>query len=250
MASTKKGIIYIGTSNVVIPGNKGSFPESFKDKSRLNYYSSLFNTVELNSPFYKVPLPSTFEKWADDVPANFKFSIKLWKEITHVKQLDFKPGDVIKFLSAVDRSGDKKGPLLLQFPGKINFDFYSKVAEILGEIKYHQTNNKWQVAVEFRNPDWYVAETMELLDEFDASLVLHDIPKSRNSQLNKNAGFVYLRFHGTNGDYRGTYSDKELQQYARNIKLWAKQGKDVYAYFNNTIGSAFENARTLIEMCR
>ncbi|MBC7937869.1 MAG: DUF72 domain-containing protein [Rhizobacter sp.] len=249
MATKKAGGIYIGTSNIVIPGNKQSFPDAFKEKSRLNYYASLFDSVEINSSFYKMPLPATFQKWANDVPGNFQFSIKLWRDITHVKELKFKPGDVEIFLNAADKAGNTKGPLLIQFPGKINIDYYSQVAALLEQVRLHNAINKRRIAVEFRNTDWYVCEAMELLDEYDASLVLHDIPKSKNTQLNKKAKFVYFRFHGTNGDYRGSYSNEALKEYAKKIKQRAKQGKDVYAYFNNTIGSAFENARTLKKMC-
>jgi len=244
----KKGNIFIGTSNIVIPGNKQSFPEAFKDKSRLNYYASIFNTVEINSSFYKVPLPSTFEKWSNDVSLGFKFSTKLWKNITHVKELNYEARDIDRFLSAAEKAGNTRGPLLLQFPGKIGIDYYHKVENILEQI--NAFDQKWPMAVEFRNTDWYVNETMELLDEYHASLVLHDIPKSRNAQLNKKAKMVYMRFHGIAGDYRGSYDATELKKYAALIRQWAGKGKDVYAYFNNTIGAAYENARLLQELVK
>lgn len=243
MKTKKAGIVYIGTSNIVVPGNKQSFPPAFKDKSRLHYYASLFNTVEINSSFYKVPMPATFEKWAADVPPGFKFSIKLWRNITHAKDLGFILSDIDSFLTAADKAGKQKGPLLIQFPGKITIDHYNKVAAILERVDVHSSDCK--MAVEFRHTSWYINETMELLDEYKASLILHDMPKSKNMQLNKKAKFVYLRFHGVAGDYRGSYSDAALKHYARLIKTWAAQGKEVYAYFNNTIGAAFENARSL-----
>ena len=87
MMKKTAGIVRIGTSNIVVPGNRQSFPPGFRDKSRLHYYASLFNTVELNSTFYKVPMASTFNKWSLDVPENFQFTIKLWRDITHVKNL-------------------------------------------------------------------------------------------------------------------------------------------------------------------
>ena len=89
MIKQSNGILRIGTSGIVVPGNKLSFPAAFQHKSRLNYYSSLFNTLEINSTFYKVPMQSTFEKWSLDVPEQFQFTIKLWREITHVKKRVF-----------------------------------------------------------------------------------------------------------------------------------------------------------------
>src|SRR4051812_36333206 len=115
MAKKKKGICRIGTSGIVVPGTKQSFPPAFQDKSRLNYYASFLNSIEVNSSFYKIPMRSTFERWAQDVPKDFHFTIKLWKEITHVKELKSDLGNITKFLAAADLIGNKKGCLLVQF---------------------------------------------------------------------------------------------------------------------------------------
>ena len=245
MKKKTKGTLRIGISNVVVPGNKQSFPAEFKDKSRLNYYSSLFNTVELNSPFYKIPMPATFERWADDVPDNFRFSVKLFREITHSKNLSYDPAYIDKFLQAVARLGKKKGCLLIQFPGKINLEHYNQVEQILERIKTQDDNGGWRVAVEFRDASWYVKETFELLDEYEAAMVLHDIPKSKNFEVNTAPHFIYQRFHGPKGDYRGGYGADLLKEKKKLIQNWLAAGKDIYVYFNNTIGDAFTNAQTL-----
>lgn len=245
MKKHQKGILRIGTSNIVLPGNKQSFPEAFQLKSRLNYYSSLFNTVEVNSSFYKVPMPSTFEKWSMDVPENFRFTVKLFREITHVKELHTDLDKINHFIKAADRTGNKKGCVLVQFPGKITLKYFTRVEEILQRLEETDQPIQWKKAIEFRSPDWYTGETAELLNEYGASMVLHDIPKAKIFEAGKEAGFVYVRFHGPKGDYRGGYSTDFLKEKAGQIKRWLKEGRDVYAYFNNTIGSAFENAMTL-----
>ncbi len=244
------GALYIGTSNVVLPGNKSTFPEAFKIKSRLHYYSSLFNSVEVNSSFYKVPMNATCEKWTNDVGDDFRFTIKLWKQITHAKELGFNAKDIELFLKSTGSFGDKKGCLLLQFPGKVTLDYFNKVEEILCSINQSAVASGWQKAVEFRNASWYTGETFEMLDENNAAMVLHDNPKAKSEALNKKAGVVYLRFHGPKGDYRGSYSHGFLQEKTVQIKEWIKEGKDVYAYFNNTAGDAFSNARKLQELNR
>jgi uncharacterized protein YecE (DUF72 family) len=241
-----KGSIRIGTSNIVVPGNKQTFPAEFQLKSRLNYYSSLFNTLEVNSSFYKVPMYSTFEKWSQDVPVDFQFSVKLWREITHCKNLNADLEQVDKFLKAAAGMGKKKGCLLIQFPGKITMEYFKEVENIIERVA--QLDSGWKKAVEFRHNSWYIGETYEMLDEFDASLVLHDIPKSRLLENKTKANFIYLRFHGPKGDYRDSYADAFLKEKASQIKGWLKEGKDVYAYFNNTIGSAYDNAHTLKNM--
>lgn len=190
-------------------------------------------------------MPSTFERWSKEAGADFQFSIKLFKEITHAKELKIVSSDIDRFLSAAESLGTKKGCLLVQFPGKITLDYYQQVEEILNHIKLHP-GSPWRTAVEFRNDSWYIAEMNELLDHYGASLVLHDIPKGKNTvTVNRNADFIYIRYHGPTGNYRGSYSNEFLEEEWKKISGWLKKGKDVYAYFNNTIGEAFENAITL-----
>ena len=245
MANNTNGILRIGTSNIVLPGSKLTFPAEYREKSRLNYYSSLFNSLEVNSSFYKVPMRSTFEKWSKDVPEDFRFTLKLWREITHIKNLAFDRNQIDHFLKAADGIGNKKGCLLIQFPGKISFDYYNQVENILERVQQLNAQNEWKIAIEFRSSSWYLRETHELLDNYQASLVLHNLPKSKNSEINKDASFVYIRLHGAKGDYRDSYSNQFLETQFQQIKVYLKSGKDVYVYFNNTIGNAFENARYL-----
>jgi uncharacterized protein YecE (DUF72 family) len=241
----RSGEIHIGTSNVVVPGNKKTFPPAFQLKSRLHYYSSLFNTVEVNSCFYKIPLLSTFEKWSLDVPEDFRFSLKLSREITHAKDLKGDLGYMKKFLESAEGTGNKKGCLLVQFPGKITLDYFKQVEQIMQELHGYNSFYQWRKAVEFRSPSWYTGETWELLNEYSATMVLHDIPKAKIFDFRGKAAFVYIRFHGPKGDYRDSYTDNFLRTRAEDIKQWLIEGKDVYVYFNNTIGSAFENALSL-----
>ena len=245
MASKLKGNLYIGTSGIVVPGSKQTFPEAFKNTSRLHYYATLFNTLEVNSSFYKVPFPTTFEKWALDVPNEFQFTVKLWRDITHAKNLDFDLENIDHFMHALSLMTHKKGCLLIQFPASINFTYIKKVEEILQRVHKLDPDQTWRRALEFRHSSWYNEETYYLLDKYQASIVLHDMPKSHTEMLNKKADFVYLRFHGIKGDYKDSYSDDLLKKYAGKILGWLEQGKNVYAYFNNTMGDAFSNARTL-----
>lgn len=232
--------LFSGTSGLVLPvPNKQAFPREYRDKSRLTYYASLFNSIEINSSFYKVPKGSTVAKWATEVPAGFRFTFKLWRDITHVKALDFKPADVLRFMEVIAQAGDKKGSLLIQFPPSLTIDHFARVEALL------QLINDWQVALEFRHSSWYISETYELADEYNASVVLHDIPKSKNTHLNKKAPFAYLRFHGPAGDYKGGYTDAQLGAYADQVREWRRANKDVYVYFNNTIGDAIPNLVTL-----
>lgn len=241
----KKGI-YTGTSNVVLPvPNKGHFPPQYQDKSRLCYYASLFNTVEINSTFYKLPMGSTVEKWAAEVPGTFKFTFKLWREITHNKGMDFDPSHVHKFLQIINRIGDKKGCLLIQFPKSLTAFYFQQLANLLVVLKEANAHQDWKLSFEFRHKSWYHENVYALLDEYNAGIVIHDMPASSPPLLENDADFVYLRFHGPSGDYRGSYSDDFLYEYAQYIKEWQSYGKSVYVYFNNTMGDAMKNLITM-----
>ena len=242
----KYGTVWIGTSNIVVPGTKKTFPEAFQSASRLTYYASLFNSLEINSSFYKTPMPVTFEKWSNEVPAGFQFTVKLWRNITHARALAFTLSDIDFFMEAANRTADeKKGCLLIQFPASITINFIDKVAAILQRLRKTDPQERWRKCLEFRHTSWYTGNVYTMLDDHHASLVLHDMPASRVSTLHTKEDFVYLRFHGIKGDYRGGYGQDLLQEYAATIKSCLQQGRDVYAYFNNTIGNAFENAQNL-----
>lgn len=93
-------VLKLGTSNLVLPGTKKDFHAEFQSRSRLFYYATLFNSIQLNSTSYKVPEHSTFRKWRDDVTGEFKFSIKLSRAITHAKKLKYFTTDVSSFMEA------------------------------------------------------------------------------------------------------------------------------------------------------
>jgi uncharacterized protein YecE (DUF72 family) len=239
------GKFRIGTSNGHMPGTKFTFPPEYRLKSRLHYYSTLFNTIEVNSCFYKTPQRSTYEKWAHDVPEDFQFTLKLSKDITHVKELQGDLACMETFIQTASGTGHKKGCLLIQFPGKITIEHFTCVEDILEQLRFHDPVNTWRKAIEFRDPSWHIGETTELLNEYGATQVLHDFRKASLSETSAKADFLYFRFHGPTGNYRDSYSDEFLDDKARQVQELLKSGKDVYAYFNNTAGNAFENARYL-----
>jgi len=237
---------YSGTSGMVLPvPNKAAYPPEYQDKSRLTYYGSLFNSLEVNSSFYKLPQGKTVAKWADEVPADFRYTYKLWREITHNKGLEFKPDDLERFMNSINNVGDKKGSLLVQFPPSIKADAFNRVEILCNHIRQADPSGQWQTAIEFRDRSWYQEKTYRLLDKYGMGLVLHDLPASAAPLMETEVDFVYVRFHGPNGGYRGSYPDDVLQEYAEHINNWLADGKTVYAYFNNTMGAAVHNLATL-----
>jgi uncharacterized protein YecE (DUF72 family) len=240
---------FAGTSNVELPvPNKAHFPEAYQDKSRLHYYASLFKTVEINSSFYKIPMPRTVARWAADVPDHFRFTFKLWKGITHAKGLDYQEGDIAAFMAAIAPAAERKGCLLIQFPAGLTAVYLARLQQLLADIQLQQPEQQWPLAVEFRHRSWYTDKVYQLLEEYGAALVTHDMPNAATPLTDMETDLVYLRFHGEQGKYGGSYDESFLHEYAGYIRSWLKEKKTVYAYFNNTMGEAVKNLMTLNNM--
>jgi len=246
MKSKNKGKYYAGTSGLVLPvKNKSFFPPEFQNQSRLAYYGSLFNSIEINSSFYKVPRLITMQKWADNVPPDFQFTFKLWKVITHVKDLAFDTKDVQLFMDNIDISNKRKGCLLLQFPASLKFSAFKKLQQLISALQSNDKRKNWKISLEFRDKSWYRDEVFQFIEANKCVMVFHDKTGSEAPTNDTQSDCVYLRFHGPEGDYRGSYEDHFLHEYASYIKEWLSAGKDVYVYFNNTMGEAMKNLLTL-----
>ncbi len=237
---------YSGTSGLVLPvPNKTYYPLEFKGQTRLTYYASLFDSIEINSSFYKIPRPQTIAKWANEVPANFRFTFKLWRGITHEKGLLFKPGDIFKFMEAIQPAEAHKGCLLIQFPPSARVHLMPQLQDLIHCLQTSDSERSWKLAVEFRHSSWYNDNIRELAHQYQLAIVMQDIPASTTPFDFVDGDVVYLRFHGPGGRYRGSYPEDLLQEYSNYILDWQEQGKTVYAYFNNTVGDAVYNLVTL-----
>lgn len=242
----KKAAFYSGTSGLVLPvPNKTHYPEAYKNKSRLSYYAALTNSIEVNSSFYKIPQRKTVEKWAGEVSDHFKFTFKLFRDITHNKGLIYSQADISQFFTVIDGAGHKKGALLIQLPGSIRVAQLQQIICLLNDVRLADPDRNWDTVLEVRHPSLYIDPMFQLLAHLQIGMVLQDKKEAATPWQELNQDFVYLRFHGPEGDYRGTYDDAFLAEYASYISQWRAEGKRVYAYFNNTMGHAFENLNSL-----
>ncbi|NCD68338.1 DUF72 domain-containing protein [Mucilaginibacter agri] len=235
------GQFYGGTSGIKIPMPKRDFPKEHAEKSRLAYYAHHLNSLEVNNSFYQLPMAKTVSKWAADVPLDFRFTFKLWKEITHQKNLIFKAEDVIRFLHVINISAEKRGCLLVQFPPSVQIGALGQLEELLQLL----STSDWTVAVEFRHNSWYNDKVYELLNSFQVAMVIQDMPKAPSPLEVTSDELIYLRFHGPEGNYKGSYSEDLLYEYATYIQDWLQENKNVYCYFNNTAGDALNNLNLL-----
>jgi len=235
------GQCYSGTSGLQISMPKRDFPAEHQNNSRLAFYALHENSIEINSSFYKLPQAKTIARWLAEVPGQFRFTFKLWKEITHKKGLLFNSDDVQRFMEVIDLPESGKGCLLVQFPPGLQVNAQPQLLELLQILD----NFNWPLAVEFRHPSWYRDPVFELLNQHRAAMVIQDMPKSATPIVLTSDDHVYLRFHGPSGNYKGSYNESFLREYAGYIYDWQQEGKIVYAYFNNTAGAALQNLHFL-----
>lgn len=237
----KQALYFSGTSGLVLPLRQKDFPPEYAGASRLTYYASQFNSIEINSTFYKLPKPVTVARWAESVPPHFRFTFKVPKSITHVKGLAFPAGEADRFMDTVAHIGERRGCLLIQLPPSLTSERFHEIEDLLGTLKDLNDDGSWTVAIEFRHITWYNRATYDLLKRYAVTMVVHDMPASAPPLLSSYGPALYLRFHGTDGKYRGSYTGEALTQTSRIIKDYLNRGTAVYAYFNNTMGSAGKN---------
>ncbi|WP_240031445.1 DUF72 domain-containing protein [Guyparkeria sp. SCN-R1] len=219
--------LYIGTSGWNYPHWREAFyPSGMPPADWLSFYARHFSSVEINATFYRLPSPETLGAWRDAVPPDFRFAVKASRYITHLKKLKDAQSIIATFFERIDRLGDRLGPILFQLPPRwhVNVERLSAFLDALpGGYRY---------AFEFRDPSWWNASVTDLLATHGAAFCLFDLD-GETSPFIETADFVYLRWHGTDGPYRGGYSDAQLRSLAQRFQGALDDGRDVYAYFDN-----------------
>src|ERR1039457_4909851 len=150
--------LYIGTSASTAAGWEGSFyPEGTKPADYLSYYATRFNSVEIDSTFYRTPAEATVRGWARKTPDGFVFAAKVPQVITHEKVLVDCDAEVGQFIETMDLLGDKLGPLLLQF-GYFNKTAFCGLNDFLARVRpfLDKLPKDHKFAIEVRNKNWLV----------------------------------------------------------------------------------------------
>lgn len=253
MSETK---FYIGTSGWSYPKGEGTWQGYFYPAGKINeleYYSQFFNTVEINSSFYRPPNPGYVYNWARRVPDGFLFTAKLWQKFTHPRMYEEATGreavisqaDVDLFNRSIEPlvKYGKLGALLAQFPPSFKNDSYGQ--QILGAVI--KTFGHYRLAIELRHRSWSDDEnTPRLLSENNVAWVQIDEPKFQSSvaaEVPLTADIAYFRFHGRNAEmwwrgdsetrYKYLYSPEEITELTGKVKAASKQAKLTFAFFNN-----------------
>ena len=239
----KTGQIHIGTSGWHYKHWKGTFyPADIKEKDQLAEYLKTFSTVELNNSFYRLPEPETFSHWAAAAPNGFIFAVKASRYITHMKKLKDTTEAVETMLRHADKLKEKLGPVIFQLPPgwKVNTE---RFAYFLSHLP-----KGYLYVFEFRNPTWYCEEIYELLHNYKCAFCIYELDHHL-TPLQVTADFVYIRLHGPDAKYQGSYSQAQLTHWATLCRQWMKEGKDVFIYFDNDQnGYAAFNAKALAKI--
>lgn len=238
--------LYIGTSGWSYRWQGILYPEELKSAERLGYYATRFNTTELNSSFYHFTMAKTIEKWFTETPATFKFAAKMHQEVTHNRRLVDTEAPLDKFMSRFLAMGERLGPVLIQLPGSLHFDF-GVAADFFTMLreKYSQP----VFALEARHKSWFTDEAQELLQDQAITWVITSAGKRFPGFETTTTETVYLRLHGEEKLYTSAYTDEQLERYAFMVHDWLLDDKQVWVYFNNTIlGNAVLNADRLREL--
>jgi uncharacterized protein YecE (DUF72 family) len=238
--------LWIGTSGYVYKDWRGIFyPEGLPQTSWFTYYSSCFSTVEINNSYYHLPSVETFKRWHDLSPPKFRFFVKGSRYLTQYKKLK-DPREPLKlFFACVKPLKEKLAGVLWQFPPhfRLNAD---RLSFFLDELKRFP---KTRHVFEFRHDSWFVPETSALLNKFGAAFCHADMPEFyKKMDVPVTAGFIYVRRHGPDlaQRYHHSYPEKAIKRDAQSVHRWLREGKEVYAYFNNDFkGAAIQDAMRL-----
>jgi len=192
----------------------------------LSFYARHFSSVEVNATFYRLPSPETLDAWRSAVPPDFRFAVKASRYITHLKKLKDPRSSIATFFERIDRLGDRLGPILFQLPPRWRVNV-ERLALFLDALPAGH-----RYAFEFRDRSWWDPAVTDLLAAHGAAFCVFDLD-GQTSPFLETADFVYLRWHGADGPYRGGYSDAQLGALTRRFRKWLDEGRDVYAYFDN-----------------
>jgi uncharacterized protein YecE (DUF72 family) len=241
--------LHIGTMGWSYPfWAENFYPKRASSNSYLTQYSKHFDTVEIDSTFYRVPSRATFEKWKEQTPDGFLFSAKFPQTITHKKMLIDCDGEVEFFIERTSTLQNKLGPLLLQFPPTFGTKKIPSLEEFLPKLPRDR-----RYAVEVRNREMLTDTLYTVLRKNMVALVStvgRFIPETEQIS----ADFVYIRWEGDRSKVNGTLGKVEVDR-TDEIRVWAdrinklREKVEVFGYFSKYYsGHPPTDAKKLLEL--
>jgi uncharacterized protein YecE (DUF72 family) len=221
------------------------YPKGLPARRWLAHYATLFDTVEINTTFYRLAKPPAVARWVQETPADFVFAAKASRYMTHMKRLtELEPG-LSRYYDAIEPLAEspKLGPVLWQFPPNFHRD-EDRLANALAILP------PGRHTFEFRHRSWFTSDVFELLRAYGAALAYGDHPERPWQPLELTTDWTFIRFHYGHRGRRGNYSETELQEWAERLS-GVRREAEIYAYFNNDWeGFAVSNATRLKALMR
>jgi uncharacterized protein YecE (DUF72 family) len=237
------------------PWRKVYYPEGLPQRAELGYASNRLNSIELNGSFYALQRPTSYQRWYDETPDGFVFSLKGPRFVTHMKRLADVDAPMANFFaSGVLALGNKLGPVLWQLPPNFQYDaercatFFAQLprstAAAAEVAKGHDERMEGRAllecavdipvrhAIEVRHNSFKTKEFVDLAREHDVAVVCADTAGKWPMFEDVTADFAYVRLHGADELYVSGYDDKSLDRWARKIRSWKC---DTYVYFDNDV---------------
>jgi uncharacterized protein YecE (DUF72 family) len=216
------------------------YPRGLPARRWLEHYASLFDTVEVNSTFYRLAKPKAVAGWVETTPPDFVFAVKASQYLTHMKRLTDIEQGIGRFYEAIEPlvRSPKLGPVLWQLPERMERDMprLAGALELLPEGRH---------CFEFRHESWFDDDLFELLRAYGVALAIGHHPARPWQPWTLTTDWTLLRFHYGARGRRGNYSDRELRELAPRVAELAERA-EVFAYFNNDWeGFAVRNAQAL-----
>jgi uncharacterized protein YecE (DUF72 family) len=216
------------------------YPRGMPPSRWLAHYATLFDTVEVNSTFYRLAKPAAVAAWLEATPPDFVFTVKSSQFLTHMKRLTGIEQGIGRFYAGIAPLAEspKLGPVLWQLPERMQRDMprLAGALELLPDGRH---------CFEFRHESWFDDDLFELLRAYGVALAIGDHPARPWQPWTLTADWTLLRFHYGARGRRGNYSDSELRELAPRVAQLAERA-EVFAYFNNDWeGFAVRNAQKL-----
>jgi uncharacterized protein YecE (DUF72 family) len=215
------------------------------DGGHLARYARRFNAAEINSTFHRPHRPATFARWSEAVPADFRFSVKAPRAITHERRLVDAMDLFTAFLAELAPIGNKLGPLLVQLPPSLGFDPLVATAFFAGA----RQRFRGTIACEPRHESWFRPEADALLIRHEVARVAADPVRAEGADEPGGwRGLTYVRLHGSPRPYFSAYAPDYLAALSEKVSRFAKSGEPVWCIFDNTAhGAAVPNALSLLD---
>jgi uncharacterized protein YecE (DUF72 family) len=217
------------------------YPAREPKRRWLELYAEHFDTVEVNSTFYRLARREAVAGWVSQTPPEFLFTVKASRYLTHVKRLAGIEDGIQRFYEPLGPllESDRLGPVLWQLPE----NFHRDDERLEGWLSLLPEGLH---TVEFRHESWFVPEVMDALRAHSVALTIGDHPERSFQSLEATAAWRFVRFHYGSRGRGGNYSTTEIAQWAERIAGWRRRHA-VYAYFNNDWnGYAPANALALL----